>query len=79
MQESVDRGMTNKAPSYPRAQCVSMELILSKHDNNIAPTLISLKIESQAWQHNAPISVILQLQGKQFYVSHRFTFYASYQ
>lgn len=60
MQENVDTRMTNKAPSYPRAQCVSMELMLSKLDNNTAPAATSLKIESQTRQHNTPISVILQ-------------------
>lgn len=47
--------MTNKAASYSRVQCASVELMLSKHDNKIAPAATSLKIEKQTL-----ISVILQ-------------------
>lgn len=51
MQQNVDRRATNREPSYPKAQCVSVELMLSKYDNNTAPAVTSLKIESQTVQH----------------------------
>lgn len=50
MQQNVDRRATNREPSYPKAQCVSMEPMLSKHDNT-APAVASLKIESHTVQH----------------------------
>lgn len=69
MQENAVKKMTNKAPSYLRAQCASMELMLSKHDKNRAPAADSLKIESQT-----PISVIFH---EHFDLKHLFLFISS--
>lgn len=43
MEKNADK---REAPSYPGAQCVLMEVMLSKHNNNIAPAATSFKTES---------------------------------
>lgn len=52
-----DRRMTNRVLSYPKAQQVSMKVMLSKYDNDTAPAAASLKIESPILQCNTRICI----------------------
>lgn len=49
MQENIDGATTNKAPSYLRAQHVSMKLILSKCDNTAAASLKIVKCKTHIY------------------------------